>query len=68
MIRLYILRSSLRLALIVYRLIDAALIGNFFLIPSFFENEISTIREQMVPLGSNGLTFRLVARMPAFEV
>ena len=25
------------------------------MIPSYFENEILTIREQMVPLGSNGL-------------
>ena len=28
--------------------------GIFLTIPSYFKNEISTIREQMVPLGSNG--------------
>ena len=32
-----ILRSSQRYALIVYRLIDAALIGHFFLIPFFLK-------------------------------
>ena len=39
-----ILRSILRYALIVYRLIDVALIGNFFMITSFFQNEILIIR------------------------
>ena len=38
-------------SVIVYQLIDATLIGNFFDL-----NEILTVREQMVPLGSNGLT------------
>ena len=31
-----ILKNSQKLAFIVYRLIDAALIGNFSMIPSFF--------------------------------
>ena len=49
-----VLRYSLRLALIVYRLIGAMLIRHFFHDP-FFLNEILTIREQMLPLGNNGL-------------
>ena len=33
------------------------------MIPSYFKNEILTIREQMVPLGSNGLRYCLLIQI-----
>ena len=47
---------NLRQAHIVYRLLDAALIGIFSAIPSYFEIQILAIREQLlVTLHSKGL-------------